>query len=319
MGNLNLIAIILVSILLGSCTKSSENDLSKMNLSGNILSVRESDYEAIGKFGEIIKGKKIETDDIVFSHDIFYLLNKSGNLIEKTIYRIDEKVGGVVHYKYDKKDKIIELTIKIEPENNLIEDTIYQAQNILLDDFVQSRIDSGFISKILYQYDLKGHQIKKDIFDNNYKFCIREIEKYNNTGKLVETNSFDKNGALKFRLTFSYSKFNNLIETNKYDQTGNLVTRNVKKIDHWGRLIDEKRFDPTGKTMSSRIQKFNRKGILIENYLSLPIIESYLKLAPITERYSYVYDKKGNWIQKITWNKDKASKISERVIVYGNI
>jgi len=316
MSNLNLITIFLVSILLGSCTKSRENDLSKMNLSGKILSIRESDYGAIEKFGEIIKGQKIETDYIVFSDDILYLLNKSGNLTDKTVYKIKEKVGAVVRYKYDKKDNIIELTIEIEPENNLIDDTIYQFQNILLDDFVLSKIDSGFISKILYQYDTKSHQIIKDIFDNNNQFCIREIENYNNSGKLVETNSFNKDGALKFRLTYSYSKFNTQIETNKYDQTGNLATRNVKKIDKGERLIEEKRFGPTGKTMSSKIQKFNKKGILIENYISLPEIESQLKLAPITERYTYIYDKKGNWIQKITWKEDKPSTITERVIVY---
>src|SRR3990172_4528225 len=98
------LATLAATVLLFSCHsgKKEKNDLSEMNLSGKVKSLKAFTYEAVEKFGEVTKG---ERDERVTTHHIF---NGQGNKIEENLYKADGSLEEKLTYQYDSKGNKIE-------------------------------------------------------------------------------------------------------------------------------------------------------------------------------------------------------------------
>ena len=95
------LTIVLAMFCLASCEKSTQkNDLAELKLNGKVKSIREIPYEAVEKFGEVVKGDVLTNEQIIF--------NEKGNQIEKNLFIPDGSLLSKYTYKYDDKGNIIE-------------------------------------------------------------------------------------------------------------------------------------------------------------------------------------------------------------------
>jgi hypothetical protein len=151
-----------------------KNDLRKLNLNGNIKSIREFSYKAIEKLGDIQKGKAG-----FFYYNFF---SNKGNKIEDNSYISDGSLIKKFTYKYDDKGNRIEnsrftsdgniekkYTYKYEDMGNAIEENCYTSDGILLSKYTYK-----------YEYDNQENWNKQIRFeDDKPKYIIeREIKYY---------------------------------------------------------------------------------------------------------------------------------------------
>ena len=86
---------LLALFIILSCSFSSineVNDLLKMNLKGNVKSIREESYQAIDKFGEVLKGENKR--DGLFGYDKYILFNGEGYITNSISYNSHNLFNG---------------------------------------------------------------------------------------------------------------------------------------------------------------------------------------------------------------------------------
>jgi nitrous oxidase accessory protein NosD len=130
-----------------------KNDLRKLNLNGNIKSIREFSYKAIEKLGDIQKGKAGFFYYNFFSNkgnkieDNRY--NPDGSLVKKYIYKYNSKGNRIEENQFTSEDILIrKITYKYDKKKNIIEDNSYTPEG---------KQDK----KYTYKYDNKGNIINK--------------------------------------------------------------------------------------------------------------------------------------------------------------
>ena len=70
------LTIVLAMLCLASCEKSTQkNDLAELKLNGKVKSIREISYEAVEKFGEVVKGDAL----VGFRENLQITFNNKGN------------------------------------------------------------------------------------------------------------------------------------------------------------------------------------------------------------------------------------------------
>lgn len=90
------LTIILAMFCLASCEKSTQkNDLTEEKLKGKVKSIREIPYEAVEKFGEVVKG-----DALGFGKNLQITFNEKGNKLEENSFNPDGSLYYKATYKY---------------------------------------------------------------------------------------------------------------------------------------------------------------------------------------------------------------------------
>lgn len=306
-----LIFILSITVCLQSCQIHKINDLTRLNIKGSITEIRESDYKPIEKFGEILRGDKVESDILIFSTDIQLKFNKYGNMVQKNVFTKGDTLGISLNFEYDKDNRLSKIYSNSKIENNIKMDSLEFSNDVIFNEICSS-LDSGNILKILFEYDIDNNKIIKDVYDCSNKFRIREIDKFKH-GKRTETTAYNQDGKLNFRINYTYQNLGRKIEEEKYDQNGEILNICVKKLDLQNRVIDERHFRNSNKIISLKTQKF-KNGLLIECFSDLPPLNELFK--PVKNTYTYIIDDQGNWIQRITWNDNKPITFTERSITY---
>ena len=98
---LKLLVICFISVFNVSYSqKKIENDLSKSLLKGKVKQIKTISFEAVEKFGVLIKSSKTGTNIIEY--------NENGFIIKTTEYDEKNKITSTVKYKYDSKNNLIE-------------------------------------------------------------------------------------------------------------------------------------------------------------------------------------------------------------------
>ena len=188
-------------------------------------------YEEQGYINTKINYEYNESDEIQKK-----ICNKEG-FIFKEIFNYDEN-GNLI--KHESKDVIV--TYKYNDRKNLIEE-----KKINSDDLYE-------ISRITYQYDNQGNQIKKKDFsdkswvnkrdnngniieENEYDGCLllcTITNNYNEWGKLCGKKSWNDDNIFRenYWIEYKYDTYQNLIEENKYS-SGPPATDLIKKIVHF--------------------------------------------------------------------------------------
>jgi hypothetical protein len=299
--------ILLFAIFFYSCKNSpKENDWVKYNLKGNVESLSEFTYEAISKFGEIEKGKKVQ-DNVDYDGDKQFRFNKRGNLIENSEYQSDQNF--TYKYFYDNQDRLIEFISFIDnmkyvitkyfyQKGNLIEKSNY-ASNGILHSRIKYKLDENGCPVIEFEYMSDGilYKYKRYLYDNNKK--------------LIEEISYNSSGILEAKYNIVYDKDGFMIEENTYIPDNLLLTTTNKKYFNKGKTIETKMFTPANKNPIRIIEQYNEKGNLNKKLKYGPdgILSNNIS-------YQYEYDKVGNWIKRITFVNTLPSHVKEREIIY---
>jgi hypothetical protein len=116
-------------------------------------------------------------------------------------------------------------------------------------------------------------------YDPNGTIMITRVQLLNKEGKRISEENYIKNNVFMSKMTWKYSKKKVIIK--RYDKEGTLSSKHIQKLDANGNVI-------------SWIFSSSKKS----------------------KKYTYKYDSKKNWIQKITYKEGKITAKIEREISY---
>jgi hypothetical protein len=279
-----------------------ENDLTKVNLFGNVKSVRIKSYDALEKFGEYTKG------EFYYKLNTFWEYNINGDLTKKSSTNQDGIVKENI-YLYDDRGNQIESGFKL--------------------------LDGSFSFKEKFKYNDKGHVIEhiydsEGIFQHNYSYK----SKYDNNGNIIESAKYNDELRLSFKEKYKYDNNGNITDSAKYYDDGTLWIQQI--YNDGGNIIEIVNYSPIGTVNSKQKFQYDNKGSMIEkkyykrdgsltgNYKyeydnSGNIVKEIIaspKRSIKSKTYKYEFDKQGNWIKQVNFRDEKATIIVEREIVY---
>lgn len=300
------ITIGLISIFF-SCenTKNIENDLSLHKLSGNIKSVKETSFEAVERFGEITKGKRV--GEVFGKRDYYILYNKEGNMLEDNRYKSNGKLSYKSTFEYNDNGKIIGVN-DYNSNEVLTEKQIYSYDNkgYLVENNTYAS-DGSLKSKTKYKYDYKGNIIEKDVYDSSGDETSRETYKFDDKGNQIEEYSY----YCELKWISEYDDKGNRIRVNCHDSNGKKVRKWIFIYDLIGNKIEEIDSDSDGNRTVNTTYKYDNNRNIIEVYSINPIAS--LKG---TDSYIYEYDNQGNWVKRIDSYNGFVKYIIIREIMY---
>jgi hypothetical protein len=218
--------VFMICVLCISCNNENElkNDLEKANLKGSVKSTTENTYQAIEKFGEIVKGELI-TNEIFNKHNTIIKYNLKG-------YRLEDNRVFPTKFRYNDKNLLIE--------------------------------EYEYISKvkIFHKYDDGGLELELNNFYKDT--LVQRIKyKYDNMGNKVEINSYDYSGKLSYKIKQVF-KEKNVIQSKEYDEDGLLSSTNKYKYNNNGNIIENIVLDSNNKVTNKYNSKYDENNNLIE-------------------------------------------------------
>lgn len=272
-------------------------------------------YDLRGKVRSIIEfNYKQYLPDSAFSYHVtkrYYKFDKAGNCTELTTFLQQESFQNRVVYKYDEAGNTTELiaynedstldfrvTYTFDDEGNMIEflnysrygDLKYREQRTYGPgrSFVKSTIGlapPGTTSLQKYTYDAMGRRIsQEDYYRDDKEPRRRTVWRY--SGDTTRETEYDRWGSINRTDMTVYDK--NKREIASYVNAG---FEDMKEYNF--------RYDVYGNPIES----------IVKDRVGLDVRHSY--------RCAYKYDKKGNWIKRVTYKIDGGLKSSiERKIEY---
>ena len=214
--------ILFVALIAQSCSNEKiENDWTRDNLQGKVLSLSEFSYEAKDRFGNIEKGKFKRYDwenDFYLDSDFQIKYDEKGNKDVLNIYsHIDRQVIAKYVYQYDEKGNMTEMNIrskygslknkffyKYDENGNMTEENRYDSDGIKY-------------GKDTYKYDEKGNKIEENMYNSDGSLRSKDTYKYDEKGNKIEENMYNSDGSLRSKYTYKY----------EFDKQGNWI----KKIE----------------------------------------------------------------------------------------
>lgn len=198
---LSICIIISLPIIMLSCNKSevTNNSLSEMNLKGKVKSIKETEFEALDKIGQIEKGKEYLTK--------YYLFDEHGNKIEESKYWHGE---------------LREKHLFSYNEKHLLKET-RKTFGISVADIDSKLRELNEVHNYEYHFDESGKIVYSVIKPGSYEATRygligdSTIYVYNKNSNLIEERDYSANK--------SYYSFNNLVtvgdvSVSKYDENG---------------------------------------------------------------------------------------------------
>jgi len=239
--------------------EDKRSDLEKKGIRGSVKSREITEYEAIDKFGEIIKGSIIRKE--------LENYNLKGNMIQ---YQTSSIYGDSEIYttKYDERD-------------NKIENVIYKNNSLQL--------------KCNYRYDDKNNMIEACYYQSDNVLDRKIICKYDDKNNKIEENEYNKDGSLRSKTEY-YIK-DNEINMYKHNSNGDIVDAYYSKYDWKGNCI-EKRIPFKLKEVYLITYKYDVRKNIIEEIRYDDRFNGLYTARGGTERVNYMYDDKNNLVVK---------------------
>ena len=210
--NSMLMAVLFLSAA-GCAGNTKKTDRQNDNLKGDVKSVIQTDYEAVGKFGKTEKG--MEQSKIRTVYDL------EGNATEIEVSMYGEPVYSIIFEKDDDgrriggrkfgSDRLLEqiFSINYDDSGNPVEQAFFDP-------------DGTMASKTLLKYDKNGYVVEQSDYDRNGELEYMQIYVNDSKGNRVEQKQYNPDGTLDQRHVFVYDKNGNLAEVKSYDSDGEL-------------------------------------------------------------------------------------------------
>jgi len=290
--------LLIILILFPFYSKGQQkNDLQKLNLKGNIKSIKETIFSAIVKSGEIIKGEIIDPPELMTFYTVLHIPAEKGfeygelnclrdKLMEQNNRLIFNNKGKLIeHLLFYQNKFFIKCSYKYDNNYQLIESQFIDYDNDKLN------------IRTSYNYDVKNNSIKAiSMLEPGSYFKL--VYKFDNKGNLLEKRGVlpNANSNYNYLWNFKYDNNNKIIRSETSE--GYIVTYNY---DEKGFMNEEIVNNRNGEF--SFFYKCNLKNdIIFVKHLNM-----FLK---------YEYDSSDNWTKKIVYLNEKPERIVERQIVY---
>ncbi len=252
------------AIAFQSCSHKP-NELETAGLKGKVKSIREISYQAFGNTDTIIKGEIVMNQDL---KNYFATYNIDGNMTSIVNY---DNLGNQIDkwiFRYNNKG----LTLG---------GNFYANDNTLLD-------------STTYIYDSEGNVIEYYHYDSDGRLKSKTINTYDEKGNVIESKIYDSNNLL-FRINKYKYKKRNLIEDVSLDRNSFVMYFSQYTYDNNSNLVNQ--------IINNADSSLNTEGVYCYNEHS-DIVKSTIKVPnepTVTYTYSYKYDDRQNWIQKIMY------------------
>lgn len=278
-----------LSIFLISCSseQKQKNSLIKENLKGNVKSLKGVSFEAIEKFGKIVKGiKKID-----------HTYKPKGMIYQDLFKKFNEK-GFVIESKFTLFQGQLNFTYEYDNKNHLIERNSYN-------------IDGSLKESEKYKYNNKGNQIESNCYNKDGSLKYKTKSKYDNKGNLIEQVEYNADGSLEYKDSFKYDNKGNLIEQIELNTKEIINYKITSRYDTNGNVIENTFHDVIKDSSFKRVYEYDEVGNIITQYNYNP--DGSLDNI---ETLKYSYDKRNNWVKLVEFKNDMPLFIKERKIEY---
>jgi hypothetical protein len=303
--------IILILFISCSYELSKMNDLERMNLFGQVKSIKSNSSKVVERNGKITK-IPFEKNNPVIYIDNHFVFERNGNIIEQSNFR-----NGKLYTKnYLKKDDSLNLTEKktFNSENKMTEKLSYE---YLYDNFGKMKnvkkfnFQGDLITNSNYKYLSSGLIITSINFNQDGQETGKWIKEYDNQGNIIENVKYFSHGNT-LRVTFKYDNHGNMIERNKYNLDGELREKSIYVYNKKGLKIEENQLEGNGELIDKALTKYDKYGNQIERTFFYIIGKSESKTS-----YKYqLFDKNNNWIKMITLEENIPTTVTVREIEY---
>ena len=273
------------------------------NLKGTIKSINAKSYSIEGKEGA--RYRAYQSSHIVTTFDrkgnrteeerFLGDSSKSGSATRVYHYNNQAKPVGTTYYFKGKVDS--KLTLKLDIKGNVIEkiNTFYSGQ---FEYRTVYKIDANSRKKEMWEY--KDNALTRKGLFWYYKEDNKSTEKwygkdgvfiewygytYNDKGLLIQEMKYEEGGGPIERVLFTYDARGNLLERLESVRNANNTTRYVYTYDENDNITSEKKFDKNEQLLETKVN-------------------------------GYLYDAKGNWIEKLEYVDGVEKKLIKRAISY---
>ena len=261
-----------------SCAEK-KNDLTDMNLRGDVKSVQEFEYDVVvDEFGKVKKGKLLQSTKKVF--------NKKGRLEELDVFDMDG----------DTVQKIV----SIYDDNGML------SKRLIYDDLGKL----SFIS--VFAHDEKGRQTEAMQVDEEGQFLQKEVTEYNDDNMIETSILYNKNNEQIKKEVRQMDKKGLPKDVKIYNEKREWVNFRKETYNENEQLVSFDVYASDEQTVVlSAALTYDKGGNLIKQEAIDETGDSFLP-----ENYKYEFDPKLNWIVAVRYVGVDAKTLSERVIEY---
>ncbi|MBP1673318.1 MAG: hypothetical protein H6Q25_1133 [Bacteroidetes bacterium] len=173
------------------------------------------------------------------------------------------------------------------------------------------------------EFNAKGHEISKEVFDDEYSVFAKELYEYDEKGQLLSEQFLDYDGQLVQKVCYEYNENGNVVKMiEQYEDYEELYSTIFKfdgtlltQVDHLvddefdftekklvyenQKLIKEIQYDEYSETKNIITNKYNDKGLLIKS------VRDEVKEKD-RRTFELFYDDQNNKVKELIYNyKDK--------------
>lgn len=262
--------------------KKIQSQLKDIGLKGNVKTYKLTPYKVVDYFGKIVKGDKQD----FWSGDVVIVFNEKGYKTETNRYNKTGQLSQKIIYKYDAKGARTVRDVynsygKIQMKFLYVYDT--SGNKIAYNSYKPT---GELVDTYTYKNDAKGRMIEEIWTKPDKTFGSRYTFNYDARGFMTETTQYTKSStSLDNRTVYKYNKLGQLSEIEIYNDKNTLTKKNIITYDDKGN--------------ESSIKTFGASGEFIDE-----------------KQYKYVFDDRGNWIERTEYVNHFPKSIIEREITY---
>lgn len=165
------------------------------------------------------------------------------------------------------------------------------------------------IGKQLYKYDSDGRLVEKETYEADESQSTKWLYRYDDRGNEKEM-SYYIQGVLKARYVYETDEKGNKFKTVAFKSDGSLEFTTVDQFDRHNRRVESVTYTPAGKIDRRQAYKYNEAGYVVEL-----LVHNNEGIMIDRQVSAYEFDKKGNWVQRVTAKSLLSSEKTETVEV----
>lgn len=263
----------------------NSTDIERHKLTGKVKQVTHKEYKP--RFSTDTT-YTLKLFDFLVPNNYKLEFNRYGNLTTRTELREENdplKAGAVWKYKYDSNNRILE---EKRISFQYAKDTTIRKYEYLGDSIINVKQFDRMYNLLYYTYKQNGNMEYLNQANSDSSFITRKRFVYDKQSRLTRYEDYTNKDYIQDLRVFTYSD--------------NVSKNKCTEVMIWAKynssFYHEYKYDENGNAVEMKIAGF--KGA-----------------EPSLNRYTYVYDKKGNWIEKIHVNrKGELWRVFRREIEY---
>lgn len=289
--------LLLISLLISSYTLTfAQTDLENEGLKGAIKTVSSTVYRSTMKEGKI---KLLSISQVQNSH-----FNKAGYL-QETEYQMNSLSMGEgpkrkIIYVLDKKNKVLKATNYKEDAEGISTQYVYKNGQV-----VESKYYEGgneYLGTEYATYDANGNTLRSNSADPDGNSLQKSEFTYTQDNKLASSKKWKGEKLVDYKkYEYPNKKEKKTIDLDTETEEEIISSYTIDTYDEHQNRISSIEYTPDGKVEKKHLNEYNEQGdISLRQVFDADGKEETYNYM----RYEYLYDKKGNWTQKVEFLKN---------------